>query len=61
MDRNNAPASPAKTAGCGAAVSDASLDETDVVGDTFALVCLQRIRLHHDQQVPEWVFASIDH
>ena len=23
-------------------------------GDVFAAVCLQRIRLHHDQQVPEW-------
>jgi hypothetical protein len=27
---------------------------TDVAGDIFASVCLQRIRLHHDQQVPEW-------
>ena len=23
-------------------------------GDVFSAVCLQRIRLHHDQQVPEW-------
>jgi hypothetical protein len=27
---------------------------TAVPGDVFASVCLQRIRLHHDQQVPEW-------
>jgi hypothetical protein len=27
---------------------------TDAAGDIFASVCLQRIRLRHDQQVPEW-------
>jgi HNH endonuclease len=27
---------------------------TDSSGDIFASVCLQRIRLRHDQQVPEW-------
>jgi hypothetical protein len=27
---------------------------TDVAGDIFASVCLQRIRLHRDQQVPQW-------
>jgi hypothetical protein len=26
----------------------------DTAGDIFASVCLQRIRLRHDQQVPEW-------
>jgi hypothetical protein len=34
----------------------ASLPEflTDDAGDIFAAVCVQRIRLRHDQQVPEW-------
>jgi hypothetical protein len=27
---------------------------TDAAGDIFASVCLQRIRLRYDQQVPEW-------
>jgi hypothetical protein len=27
---------------------------TDAAGDIFASVCLQRIRLRHDQQLPEW-------
>jgi hypothetical protein len=27
---------------------------TSAPGDVFASVCLQRIRLRHDQQVPEW-------
>jgi hypothetical protein len=27
---------------------------TNMAGDIFASVCLQRIRLRHDQQVPEW-------
>jgi len=27
---------------------------TDASGDIFASVCLQRIRLRHDQQIPEW-------
>jgi hypothetical protein len=27
---------------------------TDAAGDIFASVCLQRIRLRHDQQIPEW-------
>ena len=27
---------------------------TGDAGDVFSAVCLQRIRLHHDQQVPEW-------
>ena len=31
---------------------------TDAAGDIFASVCLQRIRLRHDQQVPEWEGGS---
>ena len=27
---------------------------TGTAGDVFSAVCLQRMRLHHDQQVPEW-------
>jgi hypothetical protein len=27
---------------------------TNAAGDIFASVCLQRIRLRHDQQIPEW-------
>jgi hypothetical protein len=27
---------------------------TSAQEDVFASVCLQRIRLRHDQQVPEW-------
>ncbi|MGH9468010.1 MAG: hypothetical protein ACRD1Y_11715 [Terriglobales bacterium] len=27
---------------------------TDIADNIFASVCLQRIRLHHDQQMPEW-------
>ena len=28
---------------------------TGTLGDIFDAVCLQRIRLKHDQQVPEWM------
>jgi hypothetical protein len=31
---------------------------TDAAADIFASVCLQRIRLRHDQQVPEWESGS---
>jgi len=31
---------------------------TGTSSDVFSAVCLQRIRLHHDQQVPEWEAAE---